>query len=195
MAKPKFDYDSDEFYEEIFALSLQGLNDAEIADGLYDKFGERLDPDTFSAMKGGRYPLWSPEENKARGERINRVLAHGRRKINAIVRGAYLKAALGGKKTKNKSTTFRHEYDDKGEPVGKYPIQEVISEIEMPPNIQALSTWMYHHDPDWRRIQRGLDTETSEIPENIDHGIDIDAWIRKESETFAGQDNNEPKSE
>lgn len=195
MAKPKFDYDSDEFYEEIFALSLQGLNDAEIADALYDRFKANLDPDTFSAMKGGRYPLWTLEENKARGERINRVLARGRRKINGIVRGAYLKAALGGKKTRNKSTTYRHEYDDQGNPIGKYPIQEVESEIEMPPNIQALSTWMYHHDPEWRKIQRGLDTETSDIPADIDHGIDIDAWIRKEAETFADKENHETKTE
>ena len=33
MARPKkFDYDSDDFYDEILALSMQGLTDAEIAD-------------------------------------------------------------------------------------------------------------------------------------------------------------------
>ena len=35
MARPKkFDYDSDDFYDEILALSMQGLTDAEIADAL-----------------------------------------------------------------------------------------------------------------------------------------------------------------
>ena len=49
----KFDYDSDDFYDEILALSMQGLNDAEIADALGDKFGESLSPEVFYTMKNG----------------------------------------------------------------------------------------------------------------------------------------------
>ena len=30
MAKPKFNYDSEDFYKEIYALAMQGLNDGEI---------------------------------------------------------------------------------------------------------------------------------------------------------------------
>ena len=46
MARPKkFDYDSDDFYDEILALSMQGLTDAEIADALDDKFGVSLSPE------------------------------------------------------------------------------------------------------------------------------------------------------
>ena len=38
MGRPKkFDYDSDDFYDEILALAMQGLTDAEIADALEDK--------------------------------------------------------------------------------------------------------------------------------------------------------------
>lgn len=52
MARPKkFDYDSDDFYDEILALAMQGLTDAEIADSLADKFGVSLSPDVFSTMK------------------------------------------------------------------------------------------------------------------------------------------------
>ena len=44
MARPrKFDYDSDDFYDEILALAMQGFTDAEIADMLVDKFGVSLD--------------------------------------------------------------------------------------------------------------------------------------------------------
>ena len=40
MARPKkFDYDSDDFYDEILVLAMQGFTDAEIADMLVDKFG------------------------------------------------------------------------------------------------------------------------------------------------------------
>lgn len=47
---PKFDYDSDDFYDEILALSMQGLTDAEIADNLEDKFKTSLPPEVFCCM-------------------------------------------------------------------------------------------------------------------------------------------------
>lgn len=178
MAPPKkHDYDAEEFYQDIFGFAMQGFNDAEIADAL------DIDPDTFGMMKNKRYDKWSAEENQRRGDRIVRVLARGRRKVNAIVRGRYLKAAIGGIKTKNVSTVKRPVYDPAtGLKIEDQVVQINEAEFESPPNVQALATWLYHHDPDWRRVQRGLDTEASDVPENVEHGIDIDAWIRKETE-------------
>ncbi len=52
MARPKkFDYEDDDFYDEIIVLAMQGLTDAEIADSLADKFGVSLFPEAFSSMK------------------------------------------------------------------------------------------------------------------------------------------------
>lgn len=182
MARPrKFDYDSDDFYDEILALAMQGMTDAEIADALQDKFGESLSPDVFGSMKNGNYAMWSEEENERRSARINRVLARGRRKIVSIVRGAYLKAALGGKKIKSKSVVRRKLMVD-----GQYTDDEVIqtteSEQEMPYNVQALSTFLYHHDPEWRKVERKQDADASDIPQDIKKGVDIDAWIKREIE-------------
>lgn len=192
MAHPKFDYDSDQFYEEIYALAMQGLSDAEIADALSDRFGQTLHPDVFGSMKNGTYANWTAQEKERRSERMNRVLARGRRKINSIVRGAYLKAALGGRKTRNKNTTFRPILDEKGEKIGDVEVQRIESEIELPPNVQALSTWLYHHDPEWRKVQRGLDQADDDIPTDINTGVDIEAWIRKETEDIATiTDNND----
>ena len=74
MARPKkFDYDSDDFYDEILALSMQGLTDAEIADALDDKFGVSLSPEVFYCMKNGNYEAWSDEENKRRSARLSKV--------------------------------------------------------------------------------------------------------------------------
>lgn len=151
---PKFDYDSDEFYDEILALAMQGFTDSEIAYGLDDKFGASLDPDVFGSMKNGHYANWSEEENQRRSERINRVLARGRMKVNSIVRGRYLKAALGGIKTKSVSVIERSIRDEYGNETGKTVLQTTSGEIELPPNIQALSTWLYHHDPEWREAQQ-----------------------------------------
>lgn len=110
-----------------------------------------------------------------------KVLARGRRKINSIVRGAYLKAALGGKKLKNKSTTTRRMRLPDGTLTDEEDIQTTVSEIEQPSNIQALATWLYHHDEEWRKIERKQDEDT-DIPKDIQRGVDIEAWIRKEVE-------------
>ena len=173
MAKAKHNYNGDEFYDNIAAYAMQGFTDAEIADAL------DLTPDVFGSMKNGNYAQWNEAQNKARSERINRVLAHGRTKINAIVRSAYLKAALGGKKLKNKSVTKRHLRDASGRITDDEEVQTTESEIEQPSNIQALTTWMFHHDPEWRKIERNQD-DGNKVPtsDEIDHGIDIDSWIK-----------------
>lgn len=182
MARPKkFDYDSDDFYDEILALSMQGLTDAEIADSLEDKFGESLSPEVFCTMVNGNYNKWSDEENERRSARLAKVLARGRRKINSIVRGAYLKAALGGKKIKSKTTVTRKMMVD-----GEYTDDEIIqtseTEQELPYNVQAMATWLYHHDKEWRKIDRKQDEDAADIPINIRKGVDIDNWIKKQVE-------------
>ncbi len=180
MARPtKFDYDSDDFYDEILALAIQGLTDAEIADALSDKFGQSLSPEAFSTMKNGRYENWTEEENRRRSARFIKVLARGRRKITSIVRGAYLKGALGGKKVKSR-TTVRRKLRINGEYSDDEEIQTSETEQELPYNMQALATWLYHHDAEWRKVERKQDDEASDIPANINKGVDIDAWIKKE---------------
>lgn len=182
MARPKkFDYDSDDFYDEILALAMQGLNDAEIADALQDKFGQSLDPETFNCMKNGNYINWTKEENETRSARLIKVLARGRRKTTSLVRGAYLKAALGGKKVKTKTTVRRRLRID-GVYTDDEEIQTSETETEMPYNVQALATWLYHHDPEWRKVQRKQDTEASDIPVNVKKGINVDAWIKEQVE-------------
>jgi len=175
MAKAKHNYDGDEFYDNIAAYAMQGFTDAEIADAL------ELDPDVFGSMKNGNYNKWNKKQNKARSARIDRVLAHGRTKINAIVRSSYLKAALGGKKLKNKSVTKRHLRNAEGMLTDDEEVQTTEAEVEQPSNIQALATWMYHHDEEWRKVERKQDSEAKvPSPEEIEHGIDIDSWIKAE---------------
>ena len=157
---PKFNYDGDDFYDEIYALAMNGLTDKEIADALEDRFGESLSKDTFSEMKNGRYDQWSEEENERRSARINRQLTRARNKLNSVVRGAYLKSGLGGKPLRN--------YYYGGNPCvcgGKDPNCQIcrgtgfpitnITEQELPPDKQVLANWLYHHDPEWRAVQDG----------------------------------------
>lgn len=71
MARPKkLDYDSDDFYDEIIEIAMQGLTDAEIVDSLADKFGVSLSPEAFSSMKNGCYVNWTETENQRRSTRF-----------------------------------------------------------------------------------------------------------------------------
>lgn len=182
--RPKFfDYDSDEFYDEIFALAYNGMTDAEIADGLQDKFGHSLSTTAFGLMKSGKYQHWTPEENERRSARLVGVLERARRKNIAIVRGRYLKAALGGIKVKSVTTVSRRLKID-GVLTDNEDIQTTTTESETPPNIQALAVWLHHHDKDWRKhegeVVEDYQDDDNHVPTDVDEGIDISQWITQE---------------
>ena len=186
MAKAKYDYDGEAFYKVIAVSAANGMTDAEIADTL------ELEPETFSRMKNGKYEGWDDAQNERRSLRICQYLARARRKVNALVRSRYLKAALGAIKVKSSQSRRVSQRcsvcggtDPECEECGGTGVQyltdkQVITENEQetPPNIQALATWLYQHDEEWRRVQRGQENE--DIPVDIDHGIDVDRWIEEE---------------
>ena len=89
------------------------------------------------------------------------------------VRAKFLAMALGGIKTK--STVVRKLRDSEGNLTGEDELQ--VCESELAPNLQAMSVWLYHHDEDWRKIERKQD-EDADIPTDIEHGINIDSWIK-----------------
>lgn len=182
MAKPKFDYEGEEFYEEIKNLAMQGQKDSEIAYSLADKFGVALTPAVFIRMKNGSYEGWNEEINKERSEKISLSLERGREKINSLVRGRFLKTALGGIKVKGVSTIKRHMIVD-GVKTEDMIVETRETEQETPPNMQALATWLYHFDSEWRKIQKmKADEESDKLPFDAKKGVSIDAWIKREIE-------------
>lgn len=180
---PKFDYDSIEWYTAITRLAMQGCTDTEIPYGLEDELGVRLSPSVFSDMIHGIYEAWSDEENARRSAELSYVLEHARNRLNSIVRGRFLKSALGGQKVKNISTTKRRIQVD-GVLTDDEVIQTTESESETQPDRQALATWLYHHDKEWRKIQRG--EETGEDIPQAKKGVDITRWIDLENAVREG---------
>ena len=181
----KFDYDGDDFYDEILALSMQGLTDAEIADALDDRFGQSLDPETFTSMKNGNYHRWSEEENETRSARIVKALARGRRKTNTLVRGAYLKGALGGKKIKSRTVVTRKLRASNGEETDDEVIQTSETETEMPYNMQALATWLYNHDEEWRartNKKKEEQSEEADAPRTLTKDEAKELWAQLEND-------------
>lgn len=182
MAKPKFDYDGDEFYQEIERLAMQGQKDSEIAYALEKKFGVDLNPQVFNRMKNGKYENWSEEENSNRSVKITQFLERGREAINALVRGRFLKSALGGVKVKGVTTTKRKMIVD-GVVTEDVIVETRETEQETPPNVQALSTWLYHFDKQWREVQKGKkDEEEKGLPFDAKKGISVNKWIERELE-------------
>lgn len=170
MNPQRHDYDSEEFYQEVYGYAFQGAKDEEIADFL------EISPQHFNKMKNGTYEGWADADKVARSEKLKEVLERARRKVNFVVRGRYLKAALGGIKIKSK-TTIRKKLRIDGHYTDDEEIQTTENESETSPNVAALATWLYHHDKEWRSIQRG---EENNNVQRSEIGIDIERWIAKE---------------
>lgn len=161
MAKPKFDYSDPKFYKVIEEMAQKGMTDRNIAWALVKEFGEGLTPQKFSEYKNETDEGGNPTE---RAKRISEALARGREKINLLVRDTYLKAALGGKRVK---TTVKRYVDiacscggaddmcphcgGSGKVLSTQKAIMQESDMELPPNIQALSTWLFNHDEEWRK--------------------------------------------
>ena len=140
----KFDYTGKAFLSAIEDMARQGYCDASIAYGLATKFdGARLDPTYFNKLKNEKDKNGKPTR---RGIAISQALARGRVDVNAAVRATYLQMALGQRTVKTTVTQrLRNKY-------GELTDDELVSttEQEIAPNMQALATWLYNHDSDWR---------------------------------------------
>lgn len=175
----KIDYDSDKFYSTIYNLALQGATNDEIASGLAETFGVELGRKTFGYMVNGKYHRWSEELNEKRGERIRETLDNARLGLNRIVRGRFLKVALGGIKVKS-TTVVRRKLRIDGVYTDDEEIQTSETTSETAPNASALQTWLYHYDPEWRKVQKGED-DNGEV-KKATKGLNIESWIEKEME-------------
>ena len=127
MAKPKYDYKSREFLDEIEKLAKKGLTDKEIAISI------GLAPQTFSEKKG-------------KVTELGEVLSRARTTLNAAIRAKFLALAMGGVKVR--TVTSSSIKDEMGGLTDNKLIETV--EAELPPNLNAISTWLFHHDEEWR---------------------------------------------
>lgn len=173
MAKPKYDYDSDYFYQRIRESADRQMQENHI---IWDKLIAKdidLESSVFSAMKSGCYPQWSKEENDRRSEQINNVLSRARASVEPEVWRMVLEMGLG--KVQAQDITF----DKIGD---KIQDEQRITVHKLPPNLNALQMWLRHHSQMYRSIESGkLEAEeNSDIPTDITHGIDIGKWIEKE---------------
>lgn len=140
-AKPKYNYKSEEFLNEIESFAKKGMTDKEIALSI------GLSPEEFSRKKASVPQLYQ-------------ALMRARAQINSIVRQKYLALGLGGIKTKT-VTRRKIELSD-GEMMDADVVHE--TETELPPNPNVLATWLFNHDEEWR--QKTIDGKKLDITTN-----------------------------
>lgn len=163
--KEKFDYEDPVFYETIQELASAGYSDASIAYGLADKFGKSLTPESFSRFKNETNDNGEPTQ---RNILINQALTRGRSGILQAARSTYYQMALGQRKTsivrrnavqKRCPCCFENDMTPKEDctrcgGTGWYYLTDKViteeSEMEIAPNMQALATFLYNNDPEWR---------------------------------------------
>jgi len=169
---PKFDYNSNEFYNSIEKMAEKGFTDKDIAWGLVADFGENLTPQKFSEMKNEKN---ENGELTKRASRISEALARGRARINLAVRSQFLKMALGGKKIK--TTTTRKLVLPDGTITDTEVVQEV--ETELAPSLQAQSVWLFNHDEEWKKATiEGKKLDVTTNGNDIKGSISVEEWIK-----------------
>lgn len=188
---PKFEYESKEFLDYIEDLAQKGYTDRNISYALVQKFGETLTPQKFNEFKNEKDEGGNPTE---RGRKISEALARGRAKLNLIARDTYFKAALGGKKVKEVYRVFAERKCECGgsdmscefcHGTGKVVSEKkaVVQEVEkvLPANLQALGTWLFNHDEEWReRIIEGKKLDVTTKGDKIQGAIIVEVIDKRE---------------
>ncbi len=172
--KDRWDYESEEFSNAMENYAMKGLTDKEIAIEI------TINPTYFLELK-------------SKYDSISEALARGRAKINSAVRQKYLAVALGGLKRKSvtkklASALESPKYIDEHGMI----VMETIEEL--PPNPQALATWLFNHDEEWRKkVIDGKKLDVTSNGKELNGSINIMSWLQANNEDDGneGEDNTE----
>ena len=209
-AQKKFDYDGQDFYTAIGNLASRDFNDYEIAmhlgeevrriiEGRNNKIIDDADtpddivledtenipdglaPEVFSRMKNGNYDKWTEQENKLRSMLIGQALSQARVKLNLLYKGVYDKLAMGKWKTKTTTKVEKNTINKEGIPYTE--TVTTITEQELPPNMQALTTWRYNHDPEFKKTLQQMKKMDVSVEDKTIDKIKVNIVYNKKEDT------------
>ena len=209
-AQKKFDYDGQDFYTAIGNLASRDFNDYEIAMHLGEEvrkiiedrnnkiiddaetpddivledtenIPDSLAPEVFSRMKNGNYDKWTEQENKLRSMLIGQALSQARVKLNLLYKGVYDKLAMGKWKTKTTTKVEKNTINKEGIPYTE--TVTTITEQELPPNMQALTTWRYNHDPEFKKTLQQMKKMDVSLEDKTIEKIKVNIVYNKKEDT------------
>ncbi len=156
--KNRWDYESEEFANAIENFAKKGLTDKEIAMEI------SLNPTYFLELK-------------SKYDSISDALARGRPKINSAVRQKYLAVALGGLKRKTTTRKIPGRFDDESD-IHKDGMILLETTEELAPNAQALASWLFNHDEEWRKkVIDGKKLDVTTNGKELNGSININSWL------------------
>lgn len=209
-AQKKFDYDGQDFYTAIGNLASRDFNDYEIAMHIGEEvrkiiedrnnkiiddaetpddivledtenIPDGLAPEVFSRMKNGNYDKWTEQENKLRSMLIGQALSQARVKLNLLYKGVYDKLAMGKWKTKSTTKVEKNTINKEGIPYTE--TVTTITEQELPPNMQALTTWRYNHDPEFKKTLQQMKKMDVSVEDKTIDKIKVNIVYNKKEDT------------
>ena len=209
-AQKKFDYDGQDFYTAIGNLASRDFNDYEIAMHLGEEvrkiienrnnevidnaetpddivledtenIPDSLAPEVFSRMKNGNYDKWTEQENKLRSMLIGQALSQARVKLNLLYKGVYDKLAMGKWKTKTTTKVEKNTINKEGTPYTE--TITTTTEQELPPNMQALTTWRFNHDPEFKKTLQQMKKMDVSLEDKTIDKIKVNIVYNKKEDT------------
>lgn len=209
-AQKKFDYDGQDFYTAIGNLASRDFNDYEIAMHLGEEvrriiedrnnkviddaetpddivledtenIPDSLAPEVFSRMKNGNYDKWTEQENKLRSMLIGQALSQARIKLNLLYKGVYDKLAMGKWKTKTTTKVEKNTINKEGTPYTE--TITTTTEQELPPNMQALTTWRFNHDPEFKKTLQQMKKMDVSVEDKTIDKIKVNIVYNKKEDT------------
>ena len=209
-AQKKFDYDGQDFYTAIGNLASRDFNDYEIAMHLGEEVRKIIEdrnnkiiddaetpddivledtenipnglaPEVFSRMKNGNYDKWTEQENKLRSMLIGQALSQARVKLNLLYKGVYDKLAMGKWKTKSTTKVEKNTINKEGIPYTETVTS--ITEQELPPNMQALTTGRYNHDPEFKKTLQQMKKMDVSVEDKTIDKIKVNIVYNKKEDT------------
>ena len=209
-AQKKFDYDGQDFYTAIGNLASRDFNDYEIAMHLGEEvrkiiedrnnkiiddaetpddivledtenIPDGLAPEVFSRMKNGNYDKWTEQENKLRSMLIGQALSQARVKLNLLYKGVYDKLAIGKWKTKTTTKVEKNTINKEGNPYTE--TITTTTEQELPPNMQALTTWRFNHDPEFKKTLQQMKKMDVSVEDKTIDKIKVNIVYNKKEDT------------
>ncbi len=212
-AQRKFDYDGADFYTAIGNLASRDYNDCEIARFIGEEIrriveernNEKIDaatedglatieledvesipdeglaPEVFSRMKKGQYDGWTEQENRLRSMLICQVLSRARVRQSLLYKEVYNMVASGRWKTKTTQSTERKTVSRDGVPYAE--TITTTTEQELPPNMQAISVWRFHHDPEFRKTLQQMKKMDVSVEDKSIGKINVNVVYNKKEDT------------
>lgn len=209
-AQKKFDYDGQDFYTAIGNLASRDFNDYEISMHIGEEvrkiiedrnnkiiddaetpddivledtenIPDSLAPEVFSRMKNGNYDKWTEQENKLRSMLIGQALSQARVKLNLLYKGVYDKLAIGKWKTKTTTKVEKNTINKEGIPYTE--TTTTTTEQELPPNMQALTTWRFNHDPEFKKTLQQMKKMDVSLEDKTIDKIKVNIVYNKKEDT------------